>query len=152
MGCVPQLGSVWLQVTALERQWLRPNISCLLKWKASARRSQGCSDSQTCHLRCWIFQSFHWPSSTLRRPPSWPQGGCLSSEHHILASFKERAGWVTGAEKAFYMDGFLTSLGGSSWKPPPDDFSSYLLGKNEPTSPLLNRSLEEGHLSMVNGL
>lgn len=69
-----------------------------------------------------------------------------------MATFKERAGWVTGAEKAFYVCGFLASLGGSSWKPPPDNFSLSLLGKNEPTSSLLNHSLEKEHLSMVTGL
>lgn len=71
-----------------------------------------------------------------------------------MVTFKERAGGVTGAEKAFYLCGFFTSLGagGSSWKPPPDIFSLYLLGKNEVTSPLLNHSLEKGHLSMVTGL
>lgn len=85
-GCMPPLGCVWLQLTAPDQWRRRPStISCLLRLKSSARWSQDWSrllvtSSKTqlssvlslCHLLC--RRGFF----------SWPQGGYLSSEGHIL--------------------------------------------------------------------
>lgn len=56
-----------------------------------------------------------------------------------------------GCRKGF-LHVWVSYVAGGQFLETPDDFSLYLLGKNEPTSPLLNHSLEEGHLSMVTGL